>query len=420
MNKQFIPVYFLAITISIVLTHPFSGMAQNNTRSPYSMYGLGELRSQLNPVNSAMGGAGLGMRSQTFLNTVNPASYQGIDSLSVIFDTGVDGKYSTFKSQSESASLKDANFSYLALGWRINSFIAAGIGLNPFSSAGYEINTTAEVEGVQAEYPLNIIGSGDISRAYGVISVAPVPNLALGVKTSFLFGSLKQTQYHNLSAIGSTSIYNETTDYLHNFYFEFGAQYAFQIKNYSINIGAIYNPGQFLVTRRDNSTSSGSGVVFQENSENRNDFRIPEEFGIGIAVDNNKNLIYALDAGVQKWSDYQYNLSGVKLKNNPYVRAGLQFTPSTNFMASFFERVNYRVGFQAAKSYLDLRGTQLNEYNASFGLGLPIRNGRSRIDLSVEVGSKGTTSNRLIKENFVGMRLGFSMQDLWFQIRKFN
>ena len=61
---------------------------------------------------------------------------------------------------------------YVSLGFRVNSKIAANIGLNPFSSTGYEINSTASIDGViDSEYPLNIIGSGDISRAYGGLFV---------------------------------------------------------------------------------------------------------------------------------------------------------------------------------------------------------------------------------------------------------
>ena len=421
MNKNTIPVSLYALVLGFLFMQPIAGKAQNNTNSPYSMYGLGELKSQLNPVNSAMGGAGLAMSSTRFINTLNPASYQGIDSMTFIFDTGVDGNYSTFKSQGESASLQNANFSYLAIGWRINKKIAAGFGLNPFSSSGYEINTTAEIDGVRnSEYPLNIIGSGDISRAYAGLSYAIVNNLSIGVKTSFLFGSLQQTQYHNLSSIGSSSIYNETTNYFHNFYFEFGAQYAFNVKHYNVRVGAIFNPGQKLVTKEDYQIYNSSGTILDEDSEDNNDFSIPMEFGLGIAISNNKNLLYVADAGFQKWSNYSYDLTDVKLKNNPYLRTGIEYTPTTNFMASFVKRVNYRLGFRYAKSYLELRNNQLQEYNVSFGFGLPVRNQKSRVDVSFEVGSKGTTASRLIKENFVRLRVGFSLKDLWFQQRKFN
>lgn len=412
----------LAVLLSVlILVNPFAGQSQNNTRSPYSMYGLGELRSQQNAVSTALGGAGMALSSSSFLNVTNPASYHGIDSLNVLFDSGVEGKYSKFRSQGTTNSLNTANFSYFGLGWRFSSKFAGGFGLNPFSSSGYEINSTASIDGiVGSEYPLNIIGTGDISRAYGGISYSVTKSLAIGAKASFLFGSLKQTQYHNLSVIGSSSIYNETTDYFHNFYFEFGAQYELKVKNYNVSLGAIYNPGQRLVTKRRNTTYNSNNTILDSKEDTRNDFRIPEEFGLGVAVNNGKGWLYVLDAGIQKWSDYNYDIKSVELKNNPYIRTGLEYTPSTNFMASYFKRVNYRVGFQYDKSYLSLKGNQLDEYSVSFGLGLPIKNQSSRIDCSMEIGSKGTTSSRLIQENFVRLRLGFSLRDLWFVQRKYN
>lgn len=420
MNKQTHIIYSLTLLFLTVMWYPKVTNAQNSTSSPYSMYGLGELRSQTNVLNAGMGNAGIALSSNRSLNATNPASYQGIDSLSFIFEMGVDGKYSTFKSQGESASLEDANFSYLALGWRINDRIAAGMGVNPFSSTGYEINTNAAIDGVQTEYPLNIIGSGDISRAYATLSFAPLNNLSLGVKTSFLFGSLIQTQYHNLSYIGSNSISNETTDYFHNFYFEFGLQYHFTLNENNLSLGLVYTPKQSLVTERENKTFNSAGSVFDENTETRENFIIPQEFGIGLAFNNNKNLLCALDAGMQKWSDYDYDLEGVNLKNNPFVRSGVEYTPSQNFLAKFYKRINYRLGFQYAKSYLDLRNNQLEEVTFSLGMGLPVRNQKSRIDISFEGGRKGTTANRLIQENFFKIRVGLSLTDLWFQSRKFN
>ncbi|MGD9928763.1 MAG: hypothetical protein AB7U05_01985 [Mangrovibacterium sp.] len=420
MNKPHYLLYCLSLLAAIFIFEPEIVHAQNSTSSPYSMYGLGELRSQTNARNAGLGNAGIALSSNSFLNALNPASYQGIDSLNFILEMGVDGKYSNFKSQGKSANLSDANFSYLAMGWRINQWIAAGIGVNPFSSTGYEINTTALVDGIPAEYPLSIAGSGDISRAYASVSLVPVKNLALGVKTSYLFGSLNQTQYHNLAYIGSNAITNETTDYFHNFYWEFGLQYTFQVKSNTFTLGAIYNPGQSLVTERENSTYNSAGAIFENTTESKDDFIIPEEFGVGLAFNNNKNLLYVLDAGLQKWSDYSYDLSGVRLKNNPYVRTGIEYTPTTNFLADFHKRVNYRLGFQYAKSYLDLRNNQLDETSISLGFGLPIRNQRSRVDVSFEAGQKGTTVNRLIKENFFRVRVGFSLRDLWFQHRQFN
>ena len=398
-----------------------AGFAQNNTSNPYSMYGLGELRMQSNPHNSAMGNAGIGMVSSNFLNTMNPASYFGIDSLTFIFEMGVDGKLSAFKTNTKTANANDVNFSYMALGWRINRWFAAGLGLNPFSSTGYEINTTSLIEGIQQKYPLNIIGTGDISRAYLSTSFTPLKNLSLGVKTSFLFGSQAQTQYHDLTNLGSNSIINTTTDYFNNFYLEFGLQYQIQLKQYSsLTLGAIYYPRQLLITKRENSTENSAGVTLRDEEESEADFVIPEEFGVGLCWQKSQHLLVALDAGIQRWSNESYDLNSVELKNNPYACGGFDYLPSTNMLADYYKRINYRMGFRYAKSYLDLRGIQLDETSVSFGFGLPINNQRSRLDLSFELGKTGTTSNSLIQENYFRFRLGFSLKDRWFTRRQYN
>lgn len=419
MNKYFYIIQYLVLAAVIMLIN-LNVNAQNNTSSPYSMYGLGELRSQTNPHNSALGGTGIGLVSANFLNTLNPASYNGIDSLTFIFEIGADAKLSDYKTKRKSASSADANFSYLALGWRINQWLAAGFGLNPFSSTGYEINTTSLIEGIQQEYPLTIYGSGDISRAYFSTAVRPLKNFSLGFKTSFLFGNQAQTQFHDLSGLGSASISNETTDYFNNFYWEFGIQYQFQLPNSTFTLGAIYNPRQELHTKRVNTTYNSAGVTLQYEEESEGEFIIPQEAGIGISWQKGEHLLLALDAGMQMWSDESYDVSGVDLKNNPYVRGGIDFLPSTNMLASYWKKVNYRIGGQYAKSYLSLREIQLGEMGISFGLGLPIRNQKSRIDLSFELGKSGTISKNLIQENYVRFRLGFSLKDRWFTRPKYN
>lgn len=414
-NLQAVTLSSLLLLISLI------GFSQNSTSTPYSMYGLGELRLQSNPHNSAMGNAGIGMPSKNFLNTVNPASYTGIDSLNFIFEMGIDGKFSSFKNQQKKAGSNDVNFSYLALGFRINRWFAAGLGVNPFSSTGYEINTTSTIEGVQQKYPLNIIGSGDISRAYFSLSFVPFKNLSLGVKNSFLFGTQTQTQYHDLTGIESYSIVNTTTDYFNNFYWEFGLQYQIQFKqNNTLTLGAIYYPRQLLYAKRENSTENTAGVSLRDEEETEADFIIPEEFGVGINWQKSEHLQLALDAGIQMWSNESYDLSGVELKNNPYVCGGIDILPSTHSLADYYKRINYRLGFRFAKSYLSLRDIQLNEAVLSFGFGLPIHNQRSRIDLSFELGQTGTTSKNLIQENYFRVRLGFSLKDFWFMHPKYN
>lgn len=417
MNKHIFKIYTIIFLVS------FGGykvaFSQNNTNSPYSMYGIGELRPQSNIVNSAMGNAGIAVRTNTYINMLNPAGYHGVDSLGIIFDTGVDGKLSTFKQNKNSEQLLSANFSYFALACRISPSFAFGLGINPYSSSGYEINSSSEIEGTNISYPTTVKGSGDISRAYFALSYSPFKNLSLGIKSSFLFGKLEQTQYSDLSTLGSYSVYNTTKDFFYNFFFEFGAQYLFDVKNYTIGLGAIVTPAQSLLTNRE-ITAYSSSTIFNESIGGSKDYPMPLEIGFGLYVNDNEHLIYTLDIGIQQWENYAYSIQGVRLKNNPYIRGGVEYTPSNNFLASFFQRVNYRLGARFNQDYIYIRGQQLKETAITCGLGLPIKKGKSRIDISLEGGTYGTTKSSLIKENYLRLRLGFSMHDIWFQTRKFN
>ena len=45
---------------------------------------------------------------------------------------------------------------------------------------------------------------------------------------------------------------------------------------------------------------------------------------------------------------------------------------------------------------------------------------KSEINLSVEVGERGTINNNLIKEQFLDFQIGLSLSDIWFVKRKYD
>ena len=425
MNKNCRKIY-LYIFCPLFLA-PYFSKAQNFTSSPYSMYGVGELRTQTNAASTAMGNTGIGLSTNKFINLLNPASTSGLDSSNFVFNIGGESKYSRFKTSLKTANAKNANLSYLAMGLRVNNWLSMGLGVNPFSTAGYDINTRATIDGSTYTYPLEIIGSGNISRAYFSFAVVPVKNLSIGVRNSYLFGSLVQTQYHNLAAISSVSVSSEITDYFRNFYWEFGVQYNFDLKQgKQFSVGAIFTPGQHFVTQHEIQTYSTSGLIYDAETENKHDFSIPQEYGLGLVYSSPK-MMYLLDAGIQMWSKNDYDdedfqsVQSVQLEDSPYVRAGVEYTPSKHFLDKYYKKISYRLGYQYSKSYLSLRSYQSRENVVSLGFGLPLNNDRSRIDISIEGGTKGQVGSvKIIKENFIRFRIGFSLIDLWFQQRKYN
>ena len=89
MNKR-ISCAFFAIAF-------MTGMyGQTSLNSPYSQYGIGRLADQSQSFSRGMGGVGLGLRQGNIINTLNPASYSAIDSLTMLFDMGVSGQATQF------------------------------------------------------------------------------------------------------------------------------------------------------------------------------------------------------------------------------------------------------------------------------------------------------------------------------------
>ena len=106
MLNRYNRVIALGILLFIV-THAFG---QNNTSSPYSMYGIGELGSDDFGRNVAMGGLSTPLYSPFHLNPDNPASYTALGPNSFIFEIGATAKYLMLKTPNDTYDNFGANF----------------------------------------------------------------------------------------------------------------------------------------------------------------------------------------------------------------------------------------------------------------------------------------------------------------------
>ena len=81
------------------------------------------------------------------------------------------------------------------------------------------------------------------------------------------------------------------------------------------------------------------------------------------------------------------------------------------------------MGFKYDDSYLHINGTDIKSYAATFGFGLPLAPNNTsfyKINFSAEIGKRGTLDNGLVKENYITLRLGFTLNDRWFQRFRFE
>ncbi len=118
-----------ALLLTILL--PGVAIAQNNTNSPYTRYGYGQLADQSFANSKAMGGIAYGLRDGSHINPLNPASYTAIDSLTFLFDGGFSMQNTNFSSEGTKLNAKNSSFDYIAMQFRLHQRVAMSIGLLP-------------------------------------------------------------------------------------------------------------------------------------------------------------------------------------------------------------------------------------------------------------------------------------------------
>ncbi|MBO7272918.1 MAG: hypothetical protein J6U89_08595, partial [Bacteroidaceae bacterium] len=102
---------FAILTILIAFV---GAKADNGINSPYSRYGLGILANQSLGINRQMGGLGYGLRSDSYINIVNPASFSQADTLTMLFEAGFSLQDVYFKENGKGTNALNASFDYIA------------------------------------------------------------------------------------------------------------------------------------------------------------------------------------------------------------------------------------------------------------------------------------------------------------------
>jgi hypothetical protein len=151
----------------------------------------------------------------------------------------------------------------------------------------------------------------------------------------------------------------------------------------------------------------------------RGDIVIPTMVGGGISVEKSDKWMAGIDFKWQNWDKFKAFELSDSLANSWQISAGAQVIPDKENYNNYLSRIHYRLGFTFNRTYLVLHGQQLNEYAISAGFGLPLRGIKTMVNVALQYGSRGTTAQNLIQENFFRVVLGFSIYERWFVKRKY-
>lgn len=400
--------YTLVFIFLIILVHNATSQI---TSSPYSIFGLGSIEEKSIGATKAMGGTGIAFLSGLSVNLLNPASYDGLDSLVTIFELGFFGKYTSFNTSKNSQALFDANFKYIAMGFRVSPRLATSFGITPYSTIGYNINILSTIEGSNQEYNKTFSGEGGVNQSYLGVSYKITKNLIFGINTVYLFGTVTHSE-------SSESFYYSLKDltYLSNFNINYGLNYKFGQNNWKFNVGLIYDNGKSLTTKNVSTiiTASEKEVLKSQSNE----FKIPQTFGIGLAFGKDY-FRGGVDYEMKKWKDINFTNPLLETRNSNRLSFGIEF-PSLGIKKGSNKMIFYRFGAEYCGSYLIIDKIPINYRAISFGAGIPLKGALSVINLSLELGQNGTKKGGLIKENFCTFHVDLSLKELWFMKSRYE
>jgi hypothetical protein len=150
---------------------------------------------------------------------------------------------------------------------------------------------------------------------------------------------------------------------------------------------------------------------------------IPAKYTLGAGIGLPKKWFVGLEYIYQensKLGNRFDDINNATFENSQKIIVGGNFIPKYNSFTSYWSRVNYRAGFRYENTGLIINSKQINDYGINFGLGLPVGGKFSNINLGFEYGKKGTIYNNLIEENYFNISVGLSLNDLWFEKRKYD
>jgi len=399
-------------------------MAQNNTNSPYTRYGLGELREPATGRSQAMGGIGYGVRSNNSINPANPASYSAVDSMTFLFDLGITGLISKFNDASGTRNTRNGNLDYLAMQMPLSKNIGASFGIMPFSFTGYDysISGTTKFAGLSdtINYTQSYNGTGGISQVYGGLSVRLFNHIALGANAIYLFGNNTYSRAFSIYDISNSSLTTHTTsEYIkidvNSFNVRLGAQVFGKVsKKGYVTVGAMFEPKMNLNGSYSTLIQGLDSTVKVPTSHY---FETPMQFGLGASYTYDKRLTVGADYLHQNWANAKYFGQKGVLRNRDKFAVGGEYIDNP-YGKSYFQRMSFRLGAYYSTSYINVNGYTPSQKAITCGFGFPLRSSKSLINTSFEYGTKGKSTTNSIKENYFRLTLNLSLNEVWFFKRK--
>jgi len=413
----------------ILIFSCFSVFSQTNTGSPYSLNELGEINFTGNVSYQSMGGIDSSIDSIEF-NINNPSSLAKIKTTNYLIGTFY--KSSSISNSFLKENIKTSNINYIAIGIPVKNF-GFGFGVLPYSSVGFNLQTTEEYNDDNSISSRLFGAEGNINKAFLSVGIPFLKYFSLGASANYNFGKFNYEKFNLMNGV-NYGVFSNSSSEITGFTYNFSSNVLIPLKNdLSLSLlFSLYPEGELDSYNIESLYTSNASSISLESLGDFVDIDLDARGLENTKLPVPKKSIYSI--GLEKknsWfigAQYENKLSSgfenvfLDIRNVSYrdansISFGGYFIPDSSSLVSYWKRIKYRFGIKNDKKSIIVNNLPINQFSLNLGLGLPIA-GLSKANLGLEIGKIG--NDDLIKENYFSLKLGLSLNDVWFIKRKYN
>ena len=426
-------IVLLTVFLSVLLIQE-SHAQSSPSGSIYSRFGIGELQTFSSSQIEAMGGVAPSIHSLNYLNFSNPGTWAdqvltraaaGFTYQSLNISDASDNR-----SQLSSGFLNAIQFSFPLLERRLG----VGIAFLPFSRVGYRVEQPGTLHPTNPDpdtvaYSVSFEGRGGLQQIVGGAGYRINPNFSVGVSVQGVFGIIENGRRTSILEAGFQETHVATETRLAGISGTLGGLFTARGllgEEDFITVGAAFTLPTTLSGERVRTLGEGLDR-HTISSEGDGSVRLPMRVEGGVTYHPNARWILTTGGKYEPWTDFESDFSfpGVDIQGTPLsdrirAGAGVEFMPAgSNLLSPYLSRVAYRLGFYVDRSYISPSPDEsIRTMAVTGGFSLPTMMSGTRLDINMEVGTRGSTEHNLVQDVFYRLSANVNIGERWFQQTK--
>lgn len=389
--------------------------------SPYSLFGVGEIVRPGGAFNMSMGGIGIGVRDNRFINYLNPAASCARDTLAFMLDFGIVEKNTYNKDANTTSAYNVFNMNNIALSFPIYKKSAFIVGVAPFSNTGYKFETTETNPDLIADMgnvKYQKFGTGSINQLFFGASMVFLKYFSIGAEGIYYFGNLDRKSNVLFTSYGANRDILTGWNYkINSFSGRFGLQYSQPFKNnQSLTVGLTYRLGSNIkgdaIRYAFTDTSIKTDTIYYNNDQAN--IKIASEMGIGFSYRKKDKWMVGFDYVRQNWENSKLDTKIFKAQTSNTFKIGGEYIPRRYDSRYYLKRVAYRAGAYYEQSYMSINGYKINSFGITLGASLPIYKWYNAVSVAIDMGQRGSISDFTVRERYVNFIININLHDVWF------